>query len=192
MFAIKKKKKINNLDESNVDSSKEDDKLKEKKISPSLIILYINALMFGIVAVYLLIKFSLFYFDHSKELVNHEKSKAGLETLTNMRTEIDQLTAKDKSVVESDLKFGNKKFNKSIMDIEIISINLLDKAGKRNADFSLIKADLKIKAGSEKDLKKFIVLMSMNENIHKVESIIKDKDDSILINIYYKVKKTNQ
>lgn len=189
MFAIKKKKKIDSPDGMDIGNLKENKITKDNKKNVSLVILYINALMFGVVAIYLLIKFSLFYFDHNKEIVKHEVSKAGLETLTNMRMEVDQLTANDKSVIEGDLKFGGKKFNKEIMDIDIISINLLDKAGKRSAIFSLVKAEFKIKAKSEKDLKKFMILMNMNNNIHKVESIVKDKDDNILIIIYYKINK---
>lgn len=169
---------------------------KKKVISPkesegNKIVKVMNIIMGSILIIFIslfLIKGGYFYFDDKKRDVTIESISNDIVVLNKMNNELDQLNAKDKEIIESDLLFNKKSFRKDIMDINVLGLTLLEKSGKKNADYSLVRLNLDVMTNKDKDFKKFLLLISLNENIYKIEKISKDNGDKITIVLIYKLK----
>lgn len=162
----------------------------EKKEHGSGLIKFLKYSIFILVLIFSLfisIRYGLFYFDYKDLIKNKDSISNDINTLKNMKDELDNLNAKDKEIIEKDLKFNNRTFKKDVLDVKILGLSIIEKSGKKSEDFSLVKLNLDVIANKEKDFKKFLLLLSLNKNIFKIEKISKDNGDKITINLTYKL-----
>lgn len=146
-----------------------------------------NIIFLLLILLFIVIKYGLFYFENKSLIRNMELLNNNILVLNNMNNELDKMSSADKLLIEKDLLFNNKKFRKDLMDVQILDLSIIEKSGKKNSSFSLLKVNLNVNTLKEKDFRKFLLLLSLNQNIYKIENISKANGDKITINLIYKI-----
>lgn len=81
--------------------------------------------------------------------------------------------------------FKNKTYDKELLDIEVTKINFIEKIKDKN-NKTYITVELIVKPGSELDLRKYLLLQSINDNIYKISNVFK-RDKENVIELMFKV-----
>lgn len=104
-------------------------------------------------------------------------------TLNTNKNEVVNFSYKD--IEKINKIFKNKVYDKELLDIEVTKINFIEKIKDKN-NKTYITVELIVKPGSELDLRKYLLLQSVNDNIYKISNVFK-RDKENVIELMFKV-----
>lgn len=160
-------------------------KIKNKNISTvsEKILIILISLLIGLIFLYGGIEYTIHYFKKDELTNNIDMLNKDITELEQNKNSLSQLSPADITKVKS--IFENKKYNEEILKFQTEKIEILGKVLRKDTNKFYVTIKVPFQAEKEIDLRKYLLLQSLNKKIYKLTDIKKEKQ--FIIEIIYEL-----
>lgn len=128
-------------------------------------------------SLFCVIEYGFYMFNKNEIKTNLEKTNKEIEELEKNKNDLSKLSHGD--IIKIKGVFENKEFNEKILKFKTKQVEFLEKVLRKDTNKFYVTIKIPFEAEKEIDLRKYLLLQSLNKKIYKLTDIRKDKENII-------------